>query len=177
MPVTFQSAHAKMRVVLKPARNIYGRDGVVGTEGGQTAEFERYIFQVDDPTAKRMGYRSQTELADALRNAGTFNREFWEIGNAPNAQKPSVQDMLAAVTDATAYQRVEKLRELRELETVGDGEVGGHNREEVLGSIDRALGILTGGREGKRGAGKPQPVPEPVNPEAVARKEMTKPST
>jgi hypothetical protein len=176
MPTTFQSAHAKMRVVLEPARNIYGREGVVGTEGGKTAEFERYIFQVDEPTAKRMGM-TQAELTQALRDAGTFNREFWEIGNAPNALKPSVQDMLAQITDATAYQRVEKLRELRQLETVGDGELGGHNREEVLASLDRALGILTNGKEGKRGAGKPQPVPDAINPEALSRKEMTKPST
>lgn len=176
MPVTFQSRNKRHRVVLTPKQNIYGRDGVTGTTPGTTVEFERNTFQVDEPSAKRLGM-TQAELTQALRDAGTFNREFWEIGNAPDAQKPSVQDMLAQITDATAYQRVEKLRELRQLETVGDGEQGGHQREEVLASLDRALGILTEGREGKRGAGKPQPVPAPVNAEAVARKEMTKPST
>lgn len=173
MPVLFQSKNKRMRVVLKPAQNIYGRDGVSGTEPGRTVEFERYVFQVDEPTAKRLGM-TQTELASALREAGTFNREFWELGNAPDAQKPSVSEMLAKITDATAYQRVDALRELRQLETVGDGEQGGHQREEVLASIDRALGILTEGKEGKRGAGKPQPVPKPLS-EAEVRKAMTRP--
>jgi hypothetical protein len=174
MPTLFQSSHAKFRLVLEPARPIYGRDGIVGTEGGKTAEFQRYVFQVDDPTAKRLGYKSQTELVDALRAAATYNTDFWELGNAPDAQKPTVQDMLAQITDATAYQRVEKLRELKHMELVGDGEQGGHQREEILTAIDRALGILTEGKEGKRGAGKPQPLPDAVNEEAVARKAMTR---
>jgi hypothetical protein len=179
MPVQFQSKNKRMRVVLKPKQNVYGRDGVVGTEPGTTVEFSNYVFQVDDPTAKKLGFQSQTELASALRGAWSFNREFWELGNAPDALKPSVDEMLERIAEAIAYQRVDRLRELKDLETVGDGEQGGHSRHEVLAALDRGLGILTQGKEGKRGAGKPQPLPDavqqaPVNEEAVARKAMTR---
>jgi hypothetical protein len=173
MPVVFQSRNKRHRVVIKPKQNVYGRDGVVGTEPGQTVEFENHVFQVDEYSARKLKM-SQGDLTAALRDSWSFNREMWELGNAPDALKPSVQDMLERIMDATAYQRVEKLRELKHLETVGDGEIGGHQREEVLSAIDRALGILTQGKEGKRGAGKPQPLPDAVNEEAVARKAMTR---
>lgn len=175
----FISRNKLQRVVLEPIRPIWGRDGQEGTTQGKTVEFTRGVFRSTPEKAKTLGFKGEAELNEALRKAGTFNREFWELGNAPDAQKPSVSEMLAKITDATAYQRVDALRELRQLETEGDGEQGGHQREEVLASIDRALGILTEGREGKRGAGKPQPVPKPLSEatqsQAEVRKAMTRP--
>jgi hypothetical protein len=142
--IQFQSKNKRMRVVIEPIHNIYGREGVQGTTQGKTIEFKDYRY-----------LSKSAEETEALRGAGTFNQEFWELGNAPDALKPSAEDMLERITDAATRQNVEKLRELKALEAVGDDEQGGHNRQEVIAAVDRALGILTDGKEGKLGPGRP----------------------
>jgi magnesium-transporting ATPase (P-type) len=115
--IQFQSKNKRMRVVIEPIHNIYGREGVQGTTQGKTIEFKDYRYL--------------------------------------SALKPSAEDMLERITDAATRQNVEKLRELKALEAVGDDEQGGHNRQEVIAAVDRALGILTDGKEGKLGPGRP----------------------
>lgn len=172
MAVCFQSRGARLRVVLVPERNIYGREGKIGTEPGTTVQFNNSVFWVNDANAKKLGM-SPSELTQKLREAGTFNLEFWELGNAPGEPKPTVEDMLERITDAATRQNVDRLRELKHLEEEGDGERGGHKRSEILAAIDRPLAILTDGKEGKLGPGRPH---KPKPHEAEARKEMTRPA-
>lgn len=170
----FISRNKLQRVVLEPIRPIWGRDGQEGTTQGKTVEFTRGVFRSTPEKAKTLGFKGEAELNEALRKAGTFNREFWEVGNEPGALKPSADKMIADASDAAMRHDIERLRGLRELETVGDGEQGGHNRQEVLTAIDIPLGLLTDGKEGKRRAGRPHP-PKPAISDAEARKAQTVP--
>lgn len=149
MPTTFISKATNFQIALEPeGRPILNEHGVmVARTEGLRVRFQQGTHVARDPRE-----------ADLMRKAKNFNIEFWEVGNEPGAVKPSTEDMLERIADAIARRNLKRLRELKDLEAVGDGEQGGHRRTEVLAAIDRALAIFTDGKEGKLGPGRPHPV-------------------
>lgn len=164
----FISRATRHRMVLKPSMPHADGLGIVRHDKSTTVEFTKGLFTADDRAAKKLGFDSHKALADAIRerledlDAAGQTREVWEMGNEPGRLKPSDEEMHEWITDAGLRHNVDKLKELKELEVVGDGERGGHNRPGVLSAIDTALGVLTEGKEGKRRPGRPHPPKEPV---------------
>lgn len=160
----FISRATRHRMVLKPSLPYTDATGITRHDKSQTVEFVRGSFTATDLEAKKLGFDSASDLANAIRqrledlDAMGQTREVWEKGNEPGRLHPSSEEMLERVADASVRRNLKKLRELRVLEVDGDGEQGGHERVEVLAGIDRALAILTDGKEGKLGAGRPHPV-------------------
>lgn len=146
-PATFLSKYNETRIVLEPKLPVMDATGVTRFTDGRTVEFRHGRY-----TAK------SAEEAELIRGSYMFGTEVWELGREPGSQQPPTEEMLERITDASVRRNLGKLRELKALEVDGDGELGGHNRPEVLAAVDRALAILTEGKEGKLGPGRPHPV-------------------
>jgi hypothetical protein len=82
----------------------------------------------------------------------TFNREFYEIGNAPDAQNPPVDKLLGDIADASVRRQAKRLRDIVALEE------STHKREVILTSAKAALGALGDTEVGKRRPGRPHDV-------------------
>lgn len=145
-PVTFISRASDFQVTLEteglPMQDANGI--VVARSKGKRVNFTRGQYATSNPETVRL-----------LRAAGTYNREFWEVGNQPGAIHPPEPDVLADIMTALARRQHDKLIAIqqREQET--------HERETVLAAVARALGELGDTEHGKRAPGKP-PQQKPV---------------
>lgn len=160
----FISRATRHRMVLKPSLPYTDALGITRHDKSQTVEFIRGSFTATDLEAKKLGFSSASELANAIRQRLTDldemgqTREVWEKGAEPGRQHPSSEEMFERITDASVRRDAKKLRALRDLEMVEQDGQGGHQRVDVLAGIDRALAILTDGKEGRLGPGRPHPV-------------------
>lgn len=116
--VVFRSKGVNFRAVRVPRHRWTAPNGEVQVSDGVTYEFApKGEFRTDDPEA--IAY---------LRGLGSFNREFWEVGNEPG-RIPDSGPMIERVAAASAALNLEALDEL-ELE-----ERAGHKRHDVLTHI------------------------------------------
>lgn len=116
--VTFRAKGVNFRAVMVPRQRWTAPNGEVQVSDGVTYEFApKGEFRTDDPEA--IAY---------LRGLGSFNREFWEVGNEPG-RIPDSGPMIERVAAASAALNLEALDEL-ELE-----ERAGHKRHDVLTHI------------------------------------------
>jgi hypothetical protein len=76
------------------------------------------------------------EIVEWLRNADSFNVEFWEQGNEPDAVHPTMQELAPQIAAATAELDTDALHELLK------AELATHNRPDVLAVLEASLGHL-----------------------------------
>jgi hypothetical protein len=79
---------------------------------------------------------SDPEIAEWLRAQASFNVEFWESGNEPDAIHPTMAELAPVIAKATAELDVDTLRQLLEAEQ------GSHNRPDVLSMLEASIGQL-----------------------------------
>lgn len=149
--VHFISRARNFQVTLQTA-GIPMKDGngtVVDRTRGSQVRFTNGQFACTDAEAKKIGYRSGKDLAEALRGAWSYKREFWEPGAEPGAVYPTIEDRLADIMSALARQQHDRLAEILAEEEAT------HDRPEVIVSVKRALGELGDTDLGRRAPGRP----------------------
>lgn len=119
--VIFRSKGVNFRAVRVPRHRWTAPNGEVQVSDGVTYEFApKGEFRTDDPEA--IAY---------LRGLGSFNREFWEVGNEPG-RIPDSQPMIERVVGASTALDLEGLDELEREERAG------YKRHDVLTHITAA---------------------------------------
>lgn len=73
------------------------------------------------------------EIAEWLRAQSSFNLEYWEQGNEPDALHPTIHELAPVIARATAELDVDTLRKLLEAEQ------GSHKRGDVLAMLDASI--------------------------------------
>ena len=145
----FQAKDPNYRLVRVPMRRRYNERGEQENIPGLTYEFENGVLRTDDP-----------DVIDWLRNHEQFNAKFWEMGNEPGREKPSVEEQVLAITDAAGRGDAERIAEIY------DAESANHRREVVLKAAESALtaisaaAALTPSEEGSQAPTTPENAPE-----------------
>ncbi len=144
----FYSRGVNFCVGLVPARVHYDDHGQRVETGGVVADFApdgRY--ETDDP-----------EVAEKLRAAESFNVDFHEFGNEPDAIKPTLPDAIKSLTEASVANDAAAVESLLQQERAT------HNRAEIVGAAETALANIRKLNE----VGPSYTEPEVVAEEAVA---------
>lgn len=155
---TFVSKHNNLRVVLEPMLPQTDATGVTRFTKGRAIEFNRGTYEANAQEARRLGYENTEQLVHAIKHTPdgnprlTFNREFYEMGNAPGAQNPPVDKLLGDILDASVRRQAKRLRDILAQEE------STHKREVILTSARTALGVLGDDDLGKKRPGRPHPV-------------------
>jgi hypothetical protein len=155
---TFVSKHNDLRVVLEPMLPQTDPTGVTRYTKGKAIQFHRGTYEANAQEARRLGYENTEQLVHAIKHTFdgnprlTFNREFYEHGNAPDAQNPPVDKLLGDIADASVRRQAKRLRDIVALEE------STHKREVILTSAKAALGALGDTEVGKRRPGRPHDV-------------------
>jgi hypothetical protein len=140
-PITFISRARDFQITLKteglPMQDANGI--VVARTPGHRVHFTRGEY-----TAKT------SQEIQMLRDADTYGREFWEVGQQPGAIHPPTEEVLADIMTFLARRQADKLRDIQEREEET------HKRPEILTTVARALGELGDTEHGKRAPGRPK---------------------
>lgn len=142
-PITFISK-GKFHTVIRRGehKRVHPETGEVQYVSGLRYEFEPdgvltvypgEDVAMDGPVDPETGYRTEVDKAAWLRSHNGFNQNYWEIGNEPDAMRPSVEEMLREITQAAVLVDLDRLKELRRSEDET------HQRQTVIGAIDDAL--------------------------------------
>ena len=121
----FRSRDKQLRIVRKPERRRYNEAGELELIPGQRVEFTRGAFQTEDD-----------ELIEWLRNHPRFNSRFWEVGNEPDRQKPTVDEAMTEIAKAAAKAEPDALAAIYERE------VNTYDRQPVKDAATAALEAL-----------------------------------
>lgn len=114
-------------------RNVVKKLPAVRIEFGEGSNPN--IYKTTDP-----------EIIEWLREHPQFQvkeRGFWELGNAPDEPKPSMQSQIEEIARAAGARDVEAIKSVVEVEK------DTHNREPVLAAARGALKGIEGGSERK----------------------------
>ena len=118
----FRSKDPNYRLVRVPQRRRYNERGELEILPGEAYQFGREGLVIDDPDAIRW-----------LRNHRSFNVKFTEVGNEPDAVHPTLEEQMAAISEAAVNRSIE------DLVLLYDEERGTHNRTPVLAAADAAM--------------------------------------
>lgn len=142
-PATFVSKYGNYIIILEAGHIVRNERGIVTMNTpNRQVEFQHNQLRVDDP-----------KLAEELRDHPGFNRHFWELGNAPNEPKPTLQDQLSALATAAGNQDPDGVAAVLRTEKET------HKREVVITSCEAALEAMAKDPEVVVGAVQTDPLP------------------
>lgn len=119
----FYSRGVNFCVGLVPAQVHYDDHGQRVETGGVVADFApNGRYETDDP-----------EVAETLRSKESFNLDFHEFGNEPDAVRPALPDALKTLAEASVA------NDANAVETLIQQEEATHNRPEIVGPAETAL--------------------------------------
>lgn len=148
-PVTFIAASKNLRIVHTPETFDLNHAGTrVATYPGIAIQFEdnkATISEGPDGKAlvngKPIGNITAVELIEWLRSRPNINRPqhgFYEIGAAPDEQRPTIAEQMRAIG------RAEASGDLPALVALLEGEQDTHGRPDVLNAVQGAIDALSG---------------------------------
>lgn len=141
-PSRFISKGAHFQIVYRPPRSRFENGMLVTDDPGEILDFGT-PFRIDGADQPVGTYVTDDPVKiEWLRNAQSFNVEFWEAGNEPDALHPTVAELAPQIAKATAELDTDKLRELLEAEEAS------HKRADVVTMIESSIEALEAQSEG-----------------------------
>jgi hypothetical protein len=122
--VLFRSLDPTLRLVRVPERRRENSRGELEVIPGERYEFNDGVFTVD---------ADDKDTLDYLRGHHRFNSKFYEVGNEPDRQRPSIEEAMEEIADATVASDMLKLTEIY------DREHNTYARPAVLRGCQRAM--------------------------------------
>lgn len=149
--ILFRSLIPHYRLVRIPSRRRYNERGELEQLPGERYEWESGVLKVDAEDA---------DTLDWLRAHEKFNVKFFEVGNEPDRQRPSMEEAMEQISDAAVAADLSALTEIYERERTT------YQREAVMRGAQRAIEALE--KALAEGGTAPESV-SPVEPEEATQ--------
>lgn len=142
----FRSPDPALTLVRRPERRRYNEKGEL-----EILEGQRFHFQPGDGNLGVLNV-TDPDAIEWLRNHDLCNQKFWEVGNEPGREKPTVTEAMTEVAKAAAR------GDATAIAAIYQREIESYNREPVKEAASQALAELENpGDAVEEGAGEQEP--------------------